>query len=107
VVERSARQEQSGVEQPPVEEARRVAMGRLDELSRWIGKARTHAISSSLYELETDFQIIEHMAGVSAEQVLRVLRESGLLRAAAHLPVEQPPDEVLRRRKRDRNRRDR
>ena len=42
-----------------VEEARRIAMDRLVELTRWIEKAREHASlpSSTLYELETDFQV--------------------------------------------------
>lgn len=87
---------------PGVEEARRVAIDRLEELGRWVAKAKDHARRSSLYELETDFQVMEQMAGISAQQVLRVLRESGLLRDAAHLPEHQRPDEVGQRRERDR-----
>jgi hypothetical protein len=87
---------------PDIEEARRVALDRLIELERWVGKARLHVTSASLYELETDFQVIEQMAGTSAEQLLRVLRESGLLRDAAHRPEDQRPNEVQRRRDRDR-----
>ncbi len=84
-----------------VEEARKVAIDRLEELARWVDKARDHARSSSLYELETDLQVIEQMAGISAQQVLRVLRESGLLRDAAHRPEDQRPDEVQQRRDRE------
>ena len=84
-----------------VEEARKVAIERLEELARWVDKARDHARSSSLYELETDLQVIEQMAGISAQQVLRVLRESGLLREAARRPEDQRPDEVQQRRDRD------
>jgi len=78
-----------------------VAMDRLEELGRWVGKANEHARNSSLYELETDFQVIEQMAGISAQQILRVLRESGLLRDAAYRPEDQRPDEVQQRRDRD------
>jgi hypothetical protein len=85
-----------------IEEARRVALDRLIELERWVGKARLHVTSASLYELETDFQVIEQMAGISAAQLLRVLQESGLLRDAAHRREDQRPDEVEQRRERDR-----
>jgi len=79
-----------------VEEARRIAMDRLVELTRWIEKAREHASlpSSTLYELETDFQVIAQLADVTAEQLLRVLRESGLLRDAARIQQFRQPDEV-------------
>ena len=87
---------------PDIEEARRVALDRLIELERWVGKARLHVTSASLYELETDFQVIEQMAGTTATQLLRVLQESGLLRDAAHRPQDQRPNEVQRRRDRDR-----
>src|SRR5438128_2064101 len=84
-----------------VEEARMVAIDRLEELARWVDKARDHARNSSLYELETDFQVIEQMAGISAQQILRVLRESGLLRDAGIRPEERRPAEIQQRRDRD------
>jgi predicted deacylase len=85
---------------PAPEEARRVALDRLVELERWIDKARTHAVTSTLYELETDFQVIEELAGITAQQILRVLRESGLLRDAAHGLEDQRPDEIREQRDR-------
>ncbi len=85
-----------------IEEARRVALDRLIELERWVGKARLHVTGASLYELETDFQVIEQMAGITATQLLRVLQESGLLRDAAHRSEDQRPNEVRRQRERDR-----
>jgi hypothetical protein len=85
-----------------IEEARRVAIDRLIELERWIGKARLHVTNVSLYELETDFQVIEQMAGTAATQILRVLHESGMLRDAARGAESQRPNEVRRLRERDR-----
>ena len=84
-----------------IEEARRVAIDRLIELERWVGRARLHVTNASLYELETDFQIIEQMAGITATQILRVLQESGLLRDAAHRLEDQRPNEVRTQRESD------
>ena len=102
--ERPSADEDLPLIRPAIEEARRVALDRVSELERWIHKARDHATTSTLYELETDFQVIEKMAGISAEQVLRVIRESGLLRDAGHRPENQRPDEVGQQRERDRDR---
>lgn len=89
---------------PLMEEARRVAVDRLIELERWVGKARIHVTDASLYEVETDFEVIQQLAGISAEQILRVLRESGLLRDAAHRSEDQWPDEIREQRERDHHR---
>ena len=63
--------------------ARAVAASRIEELQRWLDKARDAAESSSLYELEADFQIVEVLAHTTAEQLLRVLQASGLMRSSA------------------------
>jgi hypothetical protein len=85
-----------------IEEARRVAFDRLIEVERWVGKARLLVTGASLYELETDFQVIEQVVGITASQLPRVPQESGLLRDAAHRSEDQRPNEVRRHRERDR-----
>jgi hypothetical protein len=75
------------------EVARTVVASRIKELRRWLENVSAHLERATLYELETDLQVIETLAGTTAKQLLRVLKESGMLRQAAHRAGEQV-DEV-------------
>lgn len=85
---------------PDIEEARRVALDRLIELERWVGKATLH----KRVAIRARDGLPDHRAdgSISAAELLRVLHVSGLLRDAAHRPEDQRPDEVEQRRERDR-----
>lgn len=81
-------------QEPVMEEARRVALARLEEIRIRLEKAREEADSNSLFALEADLQVIGALAEVTAQQVLRVLQESGMLRDAARAWAETRSDEI-------------
>jgi hypothetical protein len=53
------------------EVARTVVASRIKELRRWLENASAHLEQATLYELETDLQVIETLAGTTAKQLLR------------------------------------
>ena len=63
--------------------------------------------SAELLDVDYDVQAAVHRGGVpsrpTVDMVLRVIRESGLLRDAGHRPEDQRPDEVGQQRERDRD----
>jgi hypothetical protein len=73
----------------PREIAREVAAQRVGELQRWLDKLREDLDTGSLYEAEADYQVIAVLARTTAEQILRVLRESGELREASGRGADQ------------------
>jgi hypothetical protein len=73
----------------PREIAREVAAQRVGELQRWLDKLRQALDTGSLYEAEADYQVIAVLATTTAEQILRVLRESGELREASGRGADQ------------------
>jgi hypothetical protein len=75
----------------PREIAREVAAQRVGELQRWLDKLREDLDTGSLYEAEADYQVIAVLATTTAEQILRVMRESGELRDPAGVPTRSRP----------------